>query len=137
MAILTKQPMGEDMAKWRLKRGKKPTGGKIVRNSKKKRMQRGLVFAETKVGSLRKKRVERRGNISGILLFSAEKANVLDPRTGKTKQAKIVLVSQNPANPHYTRRNILTRGAIIKTELGQARVTNRPSREGVVNAVLE
>ena len=37
---------------------------------------------------------------------------------------------------HYMRRNILTKGAIIKTELGDARITNRPGQDGVINAIL-
>jgi len=36
----------------------------------------------------------------------------------------------------FVRRKIITKGAIIKTELGLAKVTSRPSQDGVVNAVL-
>lgn len=125
------------MAKWRLKSVKRPSGALVHKSAKKMRRQRGSEFVETKVGEIRTKPADRRGNIRGQILLSSDKANVLDPKTGKIKPAKILLVSDNPANPHYTRRNILTKGAIIKTELGQARVTNRPSREGIVNAVLE
>jgi small subunit ribosomal protein S8e len=32
--------------------------------------------------------------------------------------------------------NVMTRGAIIETEDGMAKVTSRPSRDGMVNAVL-
>ena len=46
------------------------------------------------------------------------------------------MVVENPANRHYIRRNILTRGTIIKTEKGNARITSRPGQDGVVNAVL-
>jgi small subunit ribosomal protein S8e len=58
------------------------------------------------------------------------------PATGETKRAKIETVVENRADPNYMRRNILTRGAIIKTELGKARVVSRPAQDGVVNAVL-
>jgi small subunit ribosomal protein S8e len=34
------------------------------------------------------------------------------------------------------RRNIITKGAVIKTELGDAKVTNRPGQDGLINAVL-
>ena len=34
------------------------------------------------------------------------------------------------------RRNILTKGAIIETDAGKAKITNRPGQEGTVNAVL-
>ena len=125
------------MAQWRLRSLRKPTGALTNRRSKKKRMQRGAEFAEPKVGAVRAKPSRRRGGAIGMTLLGSDRANVLDPKTGKTKVAKIMLVSNNPANPHYTRRNILTRGAIIKTDMGSARVTNRPSREGIVNAVLE
>jgi small subunit ribosomal protein S8e len=101
------------------------------------KMQRGREFAETRVGPARLKTSRRRGGRTSALLLGADKANVLDRKTNKVSVAKILLVSDNPANPHYTRRNIITRGAIIKTELGPARVTNSPARDGVVNAVLE
>ncbi|MEM5832609.1 MAG: 30S ribosomal protein S8e, partial [Candidatus Aenigmatarchaeota archaeon] len=38
--------------------------------------------------------------------------------------------------PLYERRKIITKGAIIKTEIGLAKVTSRPSQHGVVNAIL-
>ena len=50
------------------------------------------------------------------------------PATGETKRAKIETVVENRADPNYMRRNILTRGAIIKTELGKARVVSCPGR---------
>ena len=124
------------MVTWRIKLGKRKTGGSIHKNAKKQKFQCGMEFVETKVGSRRAKSVRRLGGLKTTALLGAEKANVLDLKTGKSKPAKITLVSQNEANPHYTRRNIITKGAVIKTELGPAKVTNRPSREGVVNAVL-
>ena len=44
--------------------------------------------------------------------------------------------NENPANPNYVRRNLLTKGAIIKTELGNARILSRPGQDGTINAVL-
>jgi len=32
--------------------------------------------------------------------------------------------------------NVITKGAIVKTELGLVRVTSRPGQHGVVNGVL-
>jgi small subunit ribosomal protein S8e len=63
-------------------------------------------------------------------------ACVTDPKTGTSKTAKIETVKENKANLHYTRRNIITKGAVIKTELGEAVVTNRPGQDGMINAVL-
>ncbi|MDD1752395.1 MAG: 30S ribosomal protein S8e, partial [Methanotrichaceae archaeon] len=49
---------------------------------------------------------------------------------------KIETVIDNKANLHFRRRSIITKGAIIKTDLGEAMVTNRPGQHGVINAVL-
>jgi small subunit ribosomal protein S8e len=61
---------------------------------------------------------------------------VFDPSTNKTVNAEIVRVTANPANREYERRGVITRGATIETDLGRARVTSKPSADGVVNAVL-
>jgi small subunit ribosomal protein S8e len=45
-------------------------------------------------------------------------------------------VIENTANPNYVRQNIITKGSIIGTEKGNAKVTSRPGQHGVVNAVL-
>jgi small subunit ribosomal protein S8e len=45
-------------------------------------------------------------------------------------------VEENVANPNYVRRNLLTRGAVIRTETGRARIISRPGQDGVINAVL-
>ena len=55
---------------------------------------------------------------------------------GKVKKVKITNVVESPANRHYARENIITRGAIVETEAGKARITSRPGQDGTVNAVL-
>ena len=69
-------------------------------------------------------------------LLSTDTANVINPRTGRAQKVKILTVMENPADPHFVRRNVLTKGAIIDTELGKARISSRPGQSGVVNAVL-
>ncbi|RLF82243.1 30S ribosomal protein S8e, partial [Thermococci archaeon] len=51
-------------------------------------------------------------------------------------KVKIISVVENPANRQYVRRNIVTKGAIVQTEIGKALVTSRPGQDGIVNAVL-
>ena len=68
--------------------------------------------------------------------MAASMANVFDPKKGKVTRTKILTVTENPANPNYVQRNIITKGAIIQTELGNARITSRMGQDGVVNAVL-
>jgi small subunit ribosomal protein S8e len=55
---------------------------------------------------------------------------------GETIEAEIENVVENPANTNYARRNIVTKGAIVETSEGRARVTSRPGQSGQVNAVL-
>jgi small subunit ribosomal protein S8e len=57
-------------------------------------------------------------------------------KSGKTEKVEITRVVKNPANVDYDRRGVITRGAVIETSLGLARVTSRPGQHGVLNAVL-
>ena len=70
-----------------------------------------------------------------LRLRSEQMANVADA-SGKIKKVAIKTVMDNPANSQLVRRNILTKGAIIDTELGKARITSRPGQHGMVNAIL-
>ena len=77
-----------------------------------------------------------KGRNQKVRILAAEWANVTDPKSGQTKKVKIVTVKDNPSDPHFVTRNIVTRSAIIQTELGLARVTSKPGQHGVINAVL-
>ncbi len=124
------------MAIWHLRSKRKPSGGLLHRIRKKRRADRGSPFMETKVGPLKSKLDRVRGGAVKLRLLSVDVANVSDPKTGKTVRSKILTVVENPANQDYVRRNIITKGAVIKTEVGLARVTSRPDQVGVVNARL-
>jgi small subunit ribosomal protein S8e len=63
-------------------------------------------------------------------------ANVTNLTNGETKKVKIETVEENGANPNYVRRNLLTKGAIVRTEIGRARIMSRPGQDGIINAVL-
>ena len=76
-----------------------------------------------------------RGGLMFAGLTSANLANVADHK-GKVVKSKILRVKQSPANRDYGRRGVITRGAVIETEAGEAKVTSRPTDDGVVNAVL-
>ena len=60
----------------------------------------------------------------------------LDAKTGKTTLATITNVVENDSNPNYIRRNILTKGAVVESDLGRVRITSRPGHDGVINGVL-
>ncbi len=121
---------------WHLRSGRKPTGGKLRRNSKKKRMERGMRFLEPEVGKRKAKITKKRGGTRKVKLLSEEFANVADQKTGKIRKVRIISVRESRTSPHYVRRNILTKGEIIETDAGVAKVTSRPGQDGVVNAVI-
>jgi len=120
---------------WHLRSGRKLTGGKLNRASKKRR-QRGMHFLETVIGKRKAKIVKKRGGDIKEKLLAEEFVNVADPSTGKIKKARIVNVRESRSNPHYVRKNVLTKGEIIETDAGLAKITSRPGQHGVVNAVL-
>ncbi|MDI6888618.1 MAG: 30S ribosomal protein S8e [Methanocellales archaeon] len=122
--------------KWQGKSKRKMTGGRLTLSRGKMRYELGRESTEPRLGEVRQIEVRIRGGEKKVRLFQCDVANVTNPKTGKTKAAKIETVELNPANQHYVRRNILTRGAIVKTKLGRARITSRPGQDGVVNAVL-
>jgi small subunit ribosomal protein S8e len=124
------------LVRWHIDTGKKVTGGKIVAHRKKKRYERGSEQLLVRIGETERFVKRTRGGGRKIKAVSVEFANVVNPQTKKTQKVKILSVIENKANPHFVRRGIVTKGAIIKTELGDAIVTSRPSQEGVVNAVL-
>lgn len=122
--------------RWQGKSIRKYTGGRIIRARGKRRFELGGEEANTLLGETIRKTVKTMGGEKKVRLLRYRTAIVTDPKTMTAKKVKIETVSGNPANAHYVRRNILTKGAIIKTEMGTARVTNRPGQEGSINAVL-
>ncbi|MEM0324474.1 MAG: 30S ribosomal protein S8e [Candidatus Aenigmatarchaeota archaeon] len=117
-------------------KGRTPTGAKFIPHYKvKKKCHLGgdEILVEL---SERERRIIRRtkGGNKKIKLRFVTYANVFD---GKNyKKVKILDVVENKAHPLYERRKIITKGAIIKTEIGLAKVTSRPSQHGIVNAIL-
>ncbi|MEM3421678.1 MAG: 30S ribosomal protein S8e [Candidatus Hadarchaeum sp.] len=107
---------------------------KIPEETHKREM--GSEFLEPKIGPKKTIKIRTFGGGEKKKLLYTDVANVVDPKTGKAQKAKIITVVQNPADMHFVRRNILTRGAIIETELGKAKITNRPGQAGTVEAVL-
>lgn len=115
---------------------RKPSGGRYHSGARKKRLyEGGSRPANTSVGKTRKRQVRARSGISKQKLLKAEQANIVG-KDGKSVRSKILSVEENPANKNFVRMNIITKGSIIETEKGKARVTSRPGQDGTVNAVL-
>jgi small subunit ribosomal protein S8e len=114
---------------------RKPTGGKKRPYRGKRKFEQGSFPVETVLGEPKRKVGRGRGGNIKIKVLSEKYACVTDIKTGKTEKAEILRVVKNPANVDYDRRGVITKGAIIETSLGLARVTSRPGQNGVINAI--
>jgi small subunit ribosomal protein S8e len=124
------------MARWQGRSKRKPSGGRLRPIRKKRKFEIGREDQFTVIGPQTRKTIRVMGGNTKVQMFSVAKANVRDPKTGKVQQVDVQTVVENPADPNYVQRNIITKGAIIKTNIGKARVTSRPGQHGVMNAVL-
>jgi len=115
---------------------RKRTGGRKRSPRKKRRFETGSFPTETIVGEPQIKVERRRGGNLKVRLVKTNWVNVSDPSTGETKKVEILRVLRNPANVDYDRRDVITKGTLLETPLGTARVTSRPGQSGVLNAVL-
>ena len=113
----------------------KATGGKKIVNRKKRRYEKGFFPAETVIGKTKSKSMRKHGGNEKKRLLLINEANISNA-SGKTQKVKIDRVIKNPANVDYDRRGVITKGTMIATSLGTARVTSRPGQDGKVNAVL-
>ncbi len=115
---------------------KKASGGRKRSHRKKRKFEKGAFPTETTRGSPKRRFKRARGGNIKARLLSVAHTNVSDPSTGKTERVEIVRVVKNPANIDYDRRGVITKGTIIETPLGTARVTSRPGQNGIANAIL-
>lgn len=124
------------MAKQSSRPKRKVSGSRYIDYRKKKLYELKGSPTLTKLSPLKRSSERIIGGNQKIRLLKIEEANVYDPKSKKHKLVKIKTVVDNPANRQFVRRNILTKGAIIETELGKARITSRPGQEGTLNAIL-
>ncbi len=110
-------------------------GKKRVFSRDKKKYEIGNYFSATKLDKKNIiKKMRMRGGNYRIRLKKAGFANLLTKEGYKT--VAIVGVIESKDNRNFARQNILTKGTIINTDLGKAIITNRPGREGNINAKL-
>ncbi|MFA4960856.1 MAG: 30S ribosomal protein S8e [Candidatus Pacearchaeota archaeon] len=113
---------------------RKASGGKYKKVKKKKLIGRQGQPRIVKLGERKTKTLKGRGGNKKIVSLQNNIVNL--NANGKTKVTAIKNVIETPSNIFLARQNILVKGAIIETELGKAKITNRPSQEGNVQAIL-
>jgi small subunit ribosomal protein S8e len=118
-----------------MKKGRKITGGKYHKQRKRRLHEVDKQARIVKLAKEKRKGIRSRGGHIKYILLSTDVANIAISK-GKTKKSKIKNVLETPNNRFLARQNIIVKGAIIETDLGKAKVTNRPSQEGSVQAIL-
>jgi len=124
------------MAIWQGRPKRKSSGGRLRLARKKRKFEVGREKQFTRLGARKVKMYRTKGANSKARLLTVDSANVVDPKTKAIKMVKILTVKSNPSNPNYVQRNIMTKGATVMTELGEAVITSRCGQDGVVNAIL-
>ncbi len=119
-----------------MKLGKKTTGARYHKSRKKRKHELAGTPRIVKLKETKKKTLRVQGGNSKTVLLGDNKINTLDPKTKKSQVVQIKNVLETPSNKFLARQNILTKGALIDTEKGKVRITNRPSQEGCVQGIL-
>ncbi len=121
---------------WQGRSIRRLTGGRSRPSRGKKRNEIGSAPTDTQIGEDRRRIVRTFGGSPKVRAMRAKYANVANRSNGEIKKVLIEKVEENSANPNYVRRNLLTKGAVIRTEMGRARIISRPGQDGVINATL-
>jgi small subunit ribosomal protein S8e len=116
---------------------RKRTGGKRTPSRRRREYEMGRGPTETKISEGEEVVEERRVFGANVKLRVRATGNInVSSRDGKTTRAKILALAENPSNPLYSRRGIITKGAIVKTTVGMVKVTSKPGRDGTLNGTL-
>ncbi|MFX0006358.1 MAG: 30S ribosomal protein S8e [Promethearchaeota archaeon] len=124
------------MARSQARSKRKYTGKKYRHFRKKRKRELERPRIDTEIGQEKKKKQRVMGGNFKLKLFATQYINITDPGTNKTKKVRILGFEENIASKDLNRRHVLTKGAIVETELGNARITSRPGQHGVLNGVL-
>jgi len=116
---------------------RKRTGGKRTPSRRRREYEMGRGPTETKISEGEEVVEERRVFGANVKLRVRATGNInVSSQDGKTTRAKILALAENPSNPLYSRRGIITKGAIVKTTVGMVKVTSKPGRDGTLNGTL-
>ena len=124
------------MARSHARSKRKYTGKKYKHFRKKRKRELDRPTIDTVIGEDKKKKQRTLGGNTKTRLFSTNYINITDPNTNKTSKVRILGFESNAASKDLNRRHILTKGAVVETELGNARVTSRPGQHGTLDGVL-
>ena len=114
--------------------------GKITEARKKRNYDTGGKPVETKIGAEKKTQVRAKGGARKVKLVASD--YVMVSVGGKNIKCRIMDLTKNPANKDFTRRRIITKGAVLKAQTPEGKevsvkVTSRPGQTGTLNGIME
>jgi len=124
------------MARSHTRSNRKFTSKKYRHFRKKRKRELSRPTIDPVVGPEKRKKQRTLGGNFKLRLFSTQEINVTDISTNKTSKVRILGYESNAASKDLNRRHVLTKGAVVETEMGNVRVTSRPGQHGVLNGVL-
>lgn len=124
------------MARSQARSNRKYTGKKYKSFHKKRKSELERPPINAEIGNEKKKLERVRGGNFKLKLFSSSFINVTDLNTKKTVKTKILRFESNQASKDINRRHIVTKGAVVETELGKVKITSRPGQHGILNGVI-
>lgn len=113
--------------------GRQKTGAKYIQSRKKKAYERTGQKKTVKLGEEKRKSIRAKGGNEKSFLLKAKFVNV---NIKGNKKLEIQNVLETPSNRFLARQNIITKGTIVKTELGKVKITNRPTQQPILNGIL-
>lgn len=124
------------MARSQARSKRKYTGKRYKHFRKKRKRELERPTINTEIGPDKKKKQRIMGGNFKLKLFATQFINVTDSSTNKTTKVRILRFESNEASKDLNRRHILTKGTIVETELGNAKITSRPGQHGLLNGIL-
>lgn len=124
------------MARSQARSKRKYTGKKYKHFRKKRKRELERPTIDTAIAPDKKKKQRVMGGNVKLKLFATQFINVTDPSNNKTQKVRILRFEENAASKDLNRRHILTKGAVVDTELGNVKVTSRPGQHGILNGIL-
>ena len=118
------------MARNQLRSIRKVSGKKYVAGRKQRLSELGGVSALTTISETKTKIKRTMGGNTKIQLLAEDVVMIADGKT--VVKAKIESVVNNPANINFTRRNVITKGCIVKTDKGDVVITSRPGQSATL-----
>jgi len=124
------------MARSQARSKRKYTGKKYKHFRKKRKRELERPTIDTVIGPDKKKKHRVMGGNFKVRLFATQFINVTDPSSNKTQKVRILRFEENTTSKDLNRRHVLTKGAVVETELGNVKITSRPGQHGILNGIL-